>query len=226
MFASVVSLFFYRRDERPIERAIIGAAMFTVLLWVLLTLTPHEQGPSLWQIVRFIPGGMAIRCVSRVYVVVYLFGSFAALTWLTQVTARINREWLRTLVQAIVIGAMMFEQTHYQQPSFERKNFYPLVDDTAKHLNGAEAGYVVPRYVDLTGETKDGTFGEVFAMWVSLRANVPVLNGYTGRAPKGFPLMETLTDDQIRDWLKGKFRGTVRIIDTEAPGQYRYVVVE
>jgi hypothetical protein len=191
-----------------------------------LTFTPHDQGRSLWEIARFIPGGMAIRCVSRVYLIVYLFGGFAALTWLTQVTERINREWLRIAVQVLVIGCMMFEQTRYDQPSFERKNVYPLADAAAEHLQGAEVAWIIPRYVDPTGKVHAGPYGEVFAMWVGMRANVPVLNGYTGRAPKGFPLMALLTDDQIRDWLKGKFRGKVRIIDTEAPGQYRYVVVE
>ena len=70
------------------------------------------------------------------YLLVYLFGSIAGLTWLTQVTARIRREWLRYAVQALVVGAMVFEQTQYQQPSFIRKNFYPVVDETAKDLKG------------------------------------------------------------------------------------------
>jgi hypothetical protein len=63
-------------------------------------------------------------------------------------------------------------------------------------------------------------------MWVGLRANVPVLNGYSGRAPKNFPQMGALRDDQILGWLRGKFRGTVRIVDSEAPGRARELVVE
>ncbi|MBN9120940.1 MAG: hypothetical protein J0I06_17605, partial [Planctomycetes bacterium] len=96
----------------------------------------------------------------------------------------------------------------------------------AADLKGAEVGWVVPRYVDPAGEVGVGPYGEVFGMWVGLRANVPVLNGYSGRPPKGFPPMGALSDDQIREWLKGKFRGTVRVIDSEAPGQRRDVVVE
>ncbi len=226
MIASVVSLFFYKRDKRPAEWAIIAAAMFTVVLWMVLTLTLKEQSDSLWRWVRYLPGGLAIRCVSRVYLLVYLFGSIAGLMWLTQVTERIGREWLRYAVQAVVIGAMMFEQTQYQQPRYVRKHFYPLVDETAKDLKGAEAVWIVPRYVDPTGEVATGPYGEVFGMWVGLRANVPVLNGYSGRAPTGFPPMGALTDEQIHNWLKGKFRGRVRIVDSEAPGQPRYVMVE
>ncbi len=227
MIASVVSLFFYRRVSRPAEWAVIAASMITVVVWMLLTVTPEEKGPSLWQIVRFIPGGQAIRCVSRVYLIVYLFGTIAGLTWLAQVTERIRREWLRYAVQALVVGAMMFEQTEYQQPSYVRKDIYPLIDQTSERLKGAEVGWVVPRYKDPQGEVGTGPYGEVFGMWVGLRANVPVLNGYSGRSPKGFPPMGGLSDQQIHDWLKGKFRGTVRVVDTEAPPGYkREVVVE
>jgi hypothetical protein len=63
-------------------------------------------------------------------------------------------------------------------------------------------------------------------MWVGLRANVPVLNGYSGRWPDGFPTDDVLSDERIREWLKGKFRGTVRVIDPEASGRHRTVVVE
>lgn len=226
MLAALASVFVWRRDDRGTEWALVAASMFTVVVWVLLTLTPHDKGDSLWRLVRYAPGGMAIRCVSRVYLVVYLFGSFAALTWLARVTERVGREWVRHAVRALVVGAMIFEQTEYQQPSFERRNFYPLVDEAAGALKGAEAGWVTPRYVDRSGDVWVGPYGEVFGMWVGLRANVPVLNGYSGRAPTDFPPMGGLSDDQIRDWLRGKFRGTVRIVDSEAGGKYREVVVE
>lgn len=226
MIAAGASLLFSKRAGRTVEWALIAAALFTVVLWVALTLTPAEKGDSLWRLVRHAPGGKAIRCVSRVYLVVYLFGLFAALTWLTQVTARISREWVRYAVQGLVVGLMIFEQTEYQQPSFVRKDFYPLVDETAARLKGADAGWVVPRYVDPTGEVGAGPYGDVFAMWVGLRANVPVINGYSGREPKDYPTAGGWTDTQIHDWLKGRFRGTLRVVDSEDPNLDRKVVVE
>jgi hypothetical protein len=254
MLASVLGLFLLPRDEPPapgaaatepapaaegaspaqrprvtVARAVISASMLTVLAWVLLTLTPQEKGESLWRIVRYVPGAMAIRCVARVYLVIYLFGTIAGMTWLSEVTRRIRREWLRYAVQAAVVGLLIFEQTEYQQPSYSREKFYPLVDRTAERLKGAEAGWVVPRYIDENGESAVGPYGEVFAMWVGLRANVPVVNGYSGRAPKGFPQCGVLrNNEEIHDWLKGKFRGRVRIVDCEAPPGHTFpdVVVE
>jgi hypothetical protein len=230
MLASVVGLFFGRpaggAAGASVERAVVAASMAAALVWVLVTITPHFGGESLWRAVRYVPGGLAIRCVSRVYLVVYLFGSVAGLTWLGQVTQRVRREWLRLAARALVVGALVFEQTGYEQSSFARADFYPLVDRAAEGLRGAEAGWVVPRYADPRGEVLEGPYGEVFGMWAGLRANVPVLNGYSGRAPKGFPAMSELTDEQIRDWLRGKFRGRVRVIDPQAPGKAREVVVE
>jgi hypothetical protein len=221
MLASVVVPFvvraFDKSAERPAWWPLVTAAMCTVLVWGLITLAPHEQGGSLWQVVRFVPGGMAIRCVARVYLVVYLFGMLAALTWFTHVTDRIGRVWVRHAVRIVVIGAMIFEQTQYQQPNFERKNFYPLVDAAADKLRGAEVGYVVPNYTDPTGWRGNIVDDEVFCMWVGLRANVPVLNGYSGRAPKDFTPWGGLTPEQIRAALAGKYRGTVRVVDPNAP---------
>ena len=226
MAAAAVGAFAYARDERPPAWPLIAAGLITAAVWVLLTLAPHEKGESLWRLVRLLPGGMAIRAVSRVYLVVYLFGSFAACAWLSHVTESIRRAWLRVAVRAVVVGLMIFEQTEYQQPSFERKNFYPVVDAAAGRLRGAEVGWVAPRYRDPTGESFDGVYGEVFAMWVGLRANVPVVNGYSGRAPNGYPGVGTLSESEVRAWLKGpaKFRGPLRVIDAE--GRVADVVVE
>lgn len=67
MLASGVSLFFYRRQSRPPEWSIIAAALVTVVVWMLITITPENKGDSAWRWLRFvIPGGTAIRVVSRV----------------------------------------------------------------------------------------------------------------------------------------------------------------
>ena len=65
MLAAGAYLFVVRKPDRPPEFALIGAGLITAVVWALLTLTLKQEGHSLWELVRFLPGATAIRCVSR-----------------------------------------------------------------------------------------------------------------------------------------------------------------
>lgn len=201
------------------------AALVTALVWVLLTLAGSQRGESLWLVTRRIPGGNAIRVVSRVYVIVTLFGWLGMLLWLSAILERLKRPAVGFAVLVPVIAFVVWEQTGFEQMSFERAHFYPLVDRNAARLRGAEVGYVEPAYTDPAGQKHQGAYGEVFGMWVGMRANVPVLNGYSGRGPTDFPLVGSLSRDDIRVWLDGKFRGTVRHIHPDSNNEW-FIVVE
>lgn len=216
------------REKRPPLWPVAVAALLTAALWVGLTLATSQTGESLWRGVRLIPGGGAIRVVTRVYITVYLFGTLGALIWLSAVLERISRAWVRWAVLAPLLAALLWEQTGYEQDCFARRDFYPHVERHAATLRGAKVGYVVPRFVDETGKVSTGAYGEVFAMWVGMRANVPVINGYSGRWPHKFPQPPggALSDDEIREWLAGKYKGHVRWIDSEQPGFSYEIVAE
>jgi hypothetical protein len=226
VLAAAVGLPFLPRDRDPALRLLVAAGLLTAVVWWVLTLATAPDGESLWRVVRLLPGGRAVRVVTRVYVVVYLFGTFAGLAWLHLATQRLRPAWLRTGLQAVIAAALIWEQTGVEQPSFERADFYPLVDQVAGDLRGAPLGYVMPRYTDSKGFTLMAANGEVFAMWVGLRANVPVVNGYSGPILPGYPLFQFMTDDQLRTWLRGKYHGTVRVLDPDDPRGAHDVVVE
>lgn len=226
MVAAAVHLPRIPRADRPALWPAAVAGLLTAAVWVVLTLATSQTGESLWRATRLIPGGNAIRVVTRVYVIVYLFGWLGMLLWLSMLLERIGRPAVRAALVLPLFALVVWEQTGYEQASFDRRNFYPVVDRSADTLRGAEVGYVIPAYTDPEGTEHLGAYGEVFGMWVGMRANVPVLNGYSGRGPTGFPLVVALTDDDIRHWLKGKFRGTVRQINPDVPGVSRPIVVE
>lgn len=242
VLAAAVHLPLMRRAERPVAWPVAVAALLTALVWVLLTLATSQTGESLWRVARLIPGGGAIRVVTRVCVVVYPFGTLGAMLWLTALLERIGRgrtpepgaparagrPWAPVAIMAPLLAVLVWEQTGFEQYSFARRDFYAYVDQNARTLKGAEVGYVVPRFVDSNGVVSTGPYGEVFGMWVGMRANVPVLNGYSGRGPQDFPfpLTGALSDDDIRRWLEGKFRGRVRVIDSESFGTWRNVEVK
>jgi hypothetical protein len=209
-----------RHPDRPPGLALVAACGVTVAVWWLLTLNV-SHGVSAWWLVRFIPGGMAIRAVTRVYTIIYLFTTLGVVMWLQLVTARIGRPWLRGAVLLTAAGPVVFEQTGYEQTNMARSEFYPQVDRCAEGLRGADAGYVLP---------KGGPYqlyGDVVGMWAGLRANVPVANGYSGRYPVPYPLLAPPdTDAALREWLTGRFRGRVAIVDPDHPEQVRYIQIE
>lgn len=206
---------------------VAAAALLTAVLWVLLTLATSQTGESLWRIVRHIPGGGAIRVVTRVYITVYLFGTFGVALWLADVLERVPRAWGYGVLLPF-LAFLTWEQTGYEQDHFARRDFYPHVERHAATLKGAKVGYVVPRYVDETDKVSTGAYGEVFAMWVGLRANVPVVNGYSGRWPHKYPQPPggELSHDEIRGWIAGRYKGHIRWIDSQQPGFSYEIVVE
>jgi hypothetical protein len=226
MLAAAAHLYFARRPDQPREFPLVAAGLMTAAVWVLLTLTLRHEGRSLWELVRFVPGATAIRCVSRVYVTVYLFGTLAALVWLARVTEQL-KPGARFVLSALIVAALVYEQTGYTPPSFEKPDFYALVDRTAERVRGAEALYIRPVYTNTKGLTSVSVYGEVFAMWVGLRANVPVVNGYSGRLPPGpYPWGSSVNDQSLARWLSGRFRGLLLILSPDDPAPPRVLGVE
>lgn len=209
-----------RGPARSPELALVFACFATVTVWGLLTLNV-TGGASAWWVVRFLPGGTAIRAVSRVYVVVYLFGTLGAVVWLQAISARLRNPWLRGGVLLAIAAPVVYEQTGYELPNIARAEFYPLADRCAAGLRGAEAGYVLPTV------GPDQLYGDVLGMWAGLKANVPVANGYSGRYPQHYPLIYPQhTDAALWVWFHDRFRGRVAVVDPAQPEQVRYVQIE
>ena len=210
----------WRRPERRPGLRLVAACLATAAAWWLLTVRVGDE-VSAWWLVRFFPGGGAIRCVGRVYLVVYLFGTLGAAAWLQVVADRVRAGWRRAAVVLLVAAPVAFEQTGFTSPSTPADDFYPATDRCAADLRGAAAGYVVPS----VGSARH--YGDVFGMWAGLRANVPVVNGYSGREPTGYPEFTQEYDEELlRGWLAGKVRGRVRVVDPAHPGEVREVWVE
>ena len=129
---------------------------------------------------------------------------------------------MRAAVVLAVAAPLVFEQTGFGTDSFARSEFYPLVDAVAPGLSGADAGYVLPKF----GENVT-IQGELLGAWTGLRANVPVVNGYSGRRPAGYAIDEADVDGSLRRWLAGKYRSPVAVLDPDPRrGGVRYVDME
>ena len=124
-----------------------------------------------------------------------------------------------------IAAILIYEQAGTSHRSFEKTDFYAIVDRSAEHVG--RWLYVQPAFTDTKGVKSVSVYGEVFGMWVGLRANVPVVNGYSGRLPPGdYPWGSGLPDEAIVHWLKGRFRGNLTILTPDDPSRTRVVVVE
>jgi hypothetical protein len=227
MLAAVGHAWAHGRDPHPpLRTRLVTACVITAVVWWLLTLN-LVSGASPWWVVRFAPGGQAIRCVSRVYVVVYMFGGLAAMLWLTLAVERLRAGWVRAAVLAAVCAAVLAEQTGVRPQSVPKDEFYPLADRIAAGLQQGDIGYVIPKFDRPHPKFGDApVFGDMLGMWAGLRANVPVVNGYSGRTPDGYWFFAVDPELELREWLCGRFRGRIALIDPRRPDEVKVLVYE
>jgi hypothetical protein len=229
MFTALGAMLVSSRRRLTPDYGLALAGLVTSLLWFAFTLKIGFDD-SLWVLVRHIPGGTAIRCVSRVYVSVYLFGVLGALVWLSRVTEHL-RPAARTLLLGGITVLCIVEQYGYDPPSFEKQDFYGIVDRTATDLSKGDIGYFIQRYTDSKGVCLGTVYGEMLGMWAGMRANVPIVNGYSGRLPDHvYRDLESADGPErkveLRRWLTGKFRGKVVMISPDDPGATEIIEIE
>jgi hypothetical protein len=210
----------WRMRSRPESR---GPARFAIaclaagLLMVLLALH-YGGGFSPWYVVnQFVPGGNSIRVPGRIYFSVILLGLIGALP----LVQRFLDGFSPPRRGAIAVGLLLLcagEQVRFEMDSFRRDDFYPRTHALARDLAGADAAYV--RFDPALGMPKYEH--EITAMWAGLRANVPVVNGYSGREPPGyFYDGGNLPVAEVVSFLGDDWRGRLLIVDWGDPPRKR-----
>ena len=126
----------------------------------------------------------------------YLFTLRGVLALDALIKIRVAVAWRRHAIVGLLCIFTVAEQVQTRLPSFEPGPFYARAEQIATRIKGAESAYVE---LDPAVNFYEG---HLVAMWAGLRANVPVVNGYSGRYPPGYP---DWTDPQSRDrvtaWL-------------------------
>lgn len=147
---------------------------------VLVTLSLSIEGWSAWRgVYAIVPGAKAVRAVTRIFTAVYLFGWVAAALAGDGLCRRLSRRrWLAAGSLALA-GAV--EQWQPRLPAFDPRPFFAEADRLAQEMRDRSAVYVEP--------DPDVQFwvSHLAAQWAGLKAGVPVVNGYSGRTPRGYP---------------------------------------
>ncbi|MFL5328037.1 MAG: hypothetical protein ACJ8C4_03925 [Gemmataceae bacterium] len=175
------------------QLALARTALLSAAIFVLLSLSVFGISP--WRLVyALVPGAKAIRAVSRIYIVVYLFAWIGALI----IADRRLRGWRRggIVASGVLLLVGMAEQYHPRLPAFDPRPFYAEVDRLADEMRGSSAAYVEP------DPEVQFWVSQLAAMWAGLKADVPVINGYSGRTPKGYPDEKMILDrEDVVTWI-------------------------
>src|SRR5439155_19001451 len=122
-----------------------------------------------------------------------LVGGLVALDGVLQRLAPVGR----TLALTVIVGAGIMEQVPVRElPSFELAPWQARVEALRERMTPGTVAYVEP--------SPDRPFwdSQVAAMWAGLEANVPVVNGYSGRYPLGYPdWARPMTPQELDDWM-------------------------
>jgi hypothetical protein len=128
-------------------------------------------------------------------------GLLAVEHWLTERRVR----WMAPLL--LVLGVMEQIPWRGELPSFDVATWNADVEIVRSQMTPREPHYVglkpgVPAYQ-----------GQLLGMWAGLKANAPVVNGYSGRYPIHYPdWTRTMTDAELQQWLAGRYAGSVSVI--------------
>lgn len=116
------------------------------------------------------------------------------------------------MIFAVIAALMMLEQFRPNPESFDKREFFDHAEALVPQLAGVAAGHVV----------YDGSMlvyrHHIAAMWAGMWARVPVMNGFSGAQPPGYPGMEDrLTIRELRLILGPEWHGKIAVIEWGPP---------
>jgi hypothetical protein len=150
-----------------------------------------------WRAVyRWAPGGDGIRAVGRVVFTIELFALVGGLVALDAVLRKVRLGWA---IAGLLLVLGMAEQAPVRElASFEVAPWQARVMELRDRLKPGTVAYI---------ELPPGRHfweGQVTAMWAGLEANVPVVNGYSGRYPPDYPdWTRSMTAAELTEWMHG-----------------------
>jgi hypothetical protein len=152
---------------------------------VLMLLTTRVGDATAWRLVfAWVPGAGAIRAVARVALLVAIPVSLGVALALDRLRARIRRPASGAALAAGVGLLCLAEQAKYH-PSFDKAWNRSAIRSVAVAVDpqACEAFH----YVAIGGVFQPWKYS-LDAMWASLEAGVPTVNGYSGSHPPGWQL--------------------------------------
>jgi hypothetical protein len=210
-----VYTFFKKHEFLEQERSdvVISCLLVTLVIFVVFL-----NGLGLWKLVYlFVPGGRAIRAVTRISLVLYFFLLIAILLSLDSfLKATISNSKWRLLLSSSVCTLALSEQILINPMSYDKGPFMKAEAELqGLMVRGCDLAYVTLNKAEPSQLTPSQILPlwsvALSAMWAGLRAGIPVVNGYSGGLPPGYP-DHTMTVPELQQWLKDDFKGRLCLI--------------
>lgn len=204
----------YRQDILNFERnLIIKTCLLTALTIFVLTLR-LPNGWSIWSIIYdVVPGASVIRGVTRIWTVFYFYLLVAVVLCLDSILNKIINRRLHTVTISLLCIGCLLEQIVISSPSFEKQ---PFTNEVAQIQKLMEKNCNVA-YVTLNSENPFWAT-HLSAMWAGIKANVPIVNGYSGNEPPNYSdISKSMSVAQVINWLGEDRKGRLCVISKQVP---------
>ncbi len=213
------------------QTRLVATCMLSAATLAAVSLNVGDVSAWSW-VYDWVPGAKAIRAVLRIYIIIDLFliiGGLMAVQaiWDRQVWSARTARWVGVVLLAWV--AVENFRWHipgnvYSLAAFPKVEFYGRAKRWAEAIRGADAAYFPhdPQAIPLSYEH------HLSAMWAGLYANVPVVNGYSGRYPPNYnpDQQHRFSGDDLRAILGQHWPGRLRIVTTSPILCYREWTVD
>lgn len=210
IFLTGLALYALRFAKLSGERRRLMKVCFLVALAFFLVSLRLPNGWSLWRIIyEVVPGASAIRSVTRIWTVIYLYLLVAVMLGLDSFAGRFGRR-SRTALFTFICIACVGEQIVMNLPHFEKRPYQQEVAQIQSLMQNCNVAYVV-----WNPETPFWS-AQLSAMWAGIGANVPVVNGYSGNNPPNYPHVgdRAMNIAEVTSWL-GEAQGQLCLISAQ-----------
>jgi len=193
-------------------RGFVIAGVGTAFI-LMLIVTKWSGDASLWYVIhKLVPGANAFRAVGRISFSIYLFGLIGGLVGTQEMLNQASRFKARAMT-ILIASLMILEQVRPLPESFDKKkDFLEPKQSLVPMLTEVDTAYV------MYDGTRPDYRHEIIAMWAGHWAKTPVMNGFSGAAPRGHPGFGARPSlEELLQILGPQWQGKLAIIEWGPP---------
>ena len=179
-----------KRVYNPINHQVGSAMIFTI--FIIVTVTLYYCNISFyWFIWSNFPGGSGIRAVTRIVVVLLYPVAFVLAITLTLILEKIAEKFnhlTAVVVGCILISLLVIDQSA-QGTSVSIQSCQRRITDLRARIEEASKKVSTPKVLWVEDLTKDPFYvKQIDAMLAGQELGLAVINGYSGNAPRLYPM--------------------------------------